>query len=121
MNEIKKSRKTRRTEAEREEWAAKWRASGKTVPVFAAEQGLASSSLYQWVRPAKAGSGKSKRGGRRKPAAKAAFHEVSVVGERVADSPSMTVALAGGRSVSFEGGPVDPRWLASVLKVVSAC
>ena len=47
MNEIKKSRKTRRTEAEREEWAAKWRASGKTVPVFAAEQGLASSSLYQ--------------------------------------------------------------------------
>ncbi len=50
MGESKRNTHSKRTKAEREEWVAEWQASGKPVRVFAAEQGLASSSLYQWVR-----------------------------------------------------------------------
>lgn len=100
---------------------AAWRASGKSVPVFAAEHGLASSSLYQWIHPPKKTSktGQSGKKGRRKASPKSSFAEVNVVGQ--ARGPAMTVALRGSHSVTFEGGPVDPAWLASVLRVVSAC
>lgn len=114
----------KRSKAERDELVAAWRASGTSVTAFAKERGLPSSSLYQWInppkprrRPAEGGS----KGRKRRPPAKAAFAEVNVVGQAAAGGPVMTIALRGGHSVSFEGGPVDPAWLASVLKVVGAC
>lgn len=109
----------RRTKAEREQWVARWRESGKSVPEFAAEHGLASSSLYQWIRPP--GTRSKKKGKSQRPPAKPAFAEVSVVGRSPTRKPAMTIGLRCGHSVTFEDGMVDPSWLASVLKVVSAC
>ncbi len=120
MDESKRKQCSKRTKAEREEWVAEWQASGKPVRVFAAEQGLASSSLYQWVRRLKTGGEKHDKKNR-KPAAQSAFTEVSIVGRPAAAPPAMTIALRGGHSVTFEGVPVDAAWLASVLKVMSAC
>jgi transposase-like protein len=114
----------KRTQAERDELVAAWRASGKSVPVFAQERGLASSSLYQWINPAKKRPRSADRGGKRpkrKPSTKAAFAQVNVIGREIAGAAVMTVALRGGHSVSFEGPAVDPRWLEAVLKVVAAC
>lgn len=116
----------KRTKAERDELVAAWRASGKSVTGFAAERGLASSSLYQWINPKKKRRRSDEGGGKRpkrSPSAptRVAFAEVSVVGQAVARGGVMTVSLRGGHSVSFEGPAVDPRWLEAVLKVVSAC
>ena len=99
---------------------AAWRASGKSVTAFAKERGLPSSSMYQWINPPKTRR-RGQAGKRRKPVSKAAFAEVAVVDSVAVSSPVLTVALRGGHSVSFEGGAVDPSWLAAVLKVVSAC
>lgn len=99
-----------------------WRASGKSVREFADGHGLAATSLYQWIHPPKRRRGLSKGGGReRKPAMKTTFTEVSIVGQAAARGPAMTIALRCGHSVTFEGPAVDPEWLGSVLKVVSAC
>jgi transposase-like protein len=113
----------RRSKAEREELVAKWRASGQSVYQFAAEHGLANSSLYQWVQAGKRRAQAKKKTGSRKrgPSSKAAFAEVSVVGQTPARPQAMTVTLRGGHSVTFEGATVDLAWLESVLKVVSAC
>lgn len=120
MEHIKKRAPIRRSKAERDELVAKWRASGQTPSRFAAEHGLASSSLHQWIA---AGRGRGTKRKGRKPGrtAKAAFTEVSAVGQIAARGSAMTVALRGGHSVTFEGGAVDPVWLESVLRVVSAC
>lgn len=93
------------------------------MPQFAAERELASSSLYQWIQAQRRGGRKQGKDGKdkQKPAPKAAFAEVNVVGQAVPRGPAMTVALRGSHSVTFEGPAVDPTWLASVLKVVSAC
>jgi hypothetical protein len=120
----KKRSITKRSKAERDEIVAAWRASGKSVPAFAAEHGLASSSLYQWINPPKPGGRARATGSKRskaRPLAKPAFAEVNIVGHTVGATPVMTVVLRGGHSVSFEGPAVDPRWLEAVLKVVSAC
>ena len=121
MDEDKRKRSAKRTQAERDEWVTKWRASGKTAPAFAAEHGLASSSLYQWIRPKKARGGEGKRNRNRKPVEKPAFTEVSVVDKAARRGAAMTVTLRGGHSVTFEGARVEPAWLGAVLKVVSAC
>ena len=120
MEQIRKRVPIRRSKAERDELVAKWSKSGKTVPQFAAEHGLASSSMYQWIQAHKGRSGKDK-GGKRKPTSRATFAEVNVVGQAAARSSALTVALRGGHSVTFEGPAIDPAWLESVLKVVSAC
>ena len=114
---------TKRSKAERDELVAAWRASGKSVPAFAAEHGLASSSLYQWINPPTKEGRATKRSSRQKSklSARPAFAEVNVVGQAAAGAPVMTVVLRGGHSVSFEGPAVDPRWLEAVLKVVSSC
>ena len=125
MEQITKRTPILRSRAEREELVSKWRASGKSVPQFAAEHGLADSSLYQWIAAKKKRDGKGKtgkgKGGKPKAAARASFAEVNVVGHGAARSPAMTVTLRGGHSVTFEGAAVDPAWLAAVLKAVSAC
>lgn len=120
MEQNKKRSSVVRSDEERDELVAKWRASGESVPRFAAKHGLASSSLYQWIAARKERRPKGK-GGKPKASSKASFAEVNVVGQVAARSPAMTVALRGGHSVTFEGPAVDPVWLASVLKVVSAC
>src|SRR5271157_2998317 len=40
-----------RSAEERERLISGWRASGRSVPVFARQEGVPSSTLYQWVRP----------------------------------------------------------------------
>jgi len=88
------------------------------------EHGLASSSLYQWIHPKRKRGTTSEEAGKsrkRKRSQEAAFTEVSVVGQVRTHASAMTVALRGGHSVTFEGAPVDPAWLGSVLRVVSAC
>ncbi len=123
MEKHSKKPPIRRSQAEREDLVAQWRASGQSVPQFAAERGLATSSLYQWIHP-RTGKGKGKGKGKttkRRPATKASFAEVNVIGPAAARNPTMTVSLRSGHSVSFEGAAVDPAWLESVLKVVAAC
>ena len=96
----------------------------ESVRDFAAEHGLPPSNLYQWIRALK--DAQSVRSGgnpvsvRRKPA-NANFAEVSVVGRAAGRGLTMTIALSGGHTVTFEGGTVDAAWLQSVLKVVRAC
>lgn len=96
-----------------------------SVPDFAAAHGLPPSNLYQWIRALKgaqaAPSGQKPARVRRRPAPKASFAEVSVVGQAAPRGLTMTIALAGGHTVTFEGGIVDAAWLHSVLKVVRAC
>jgi transposase len=123
VEQITKRAPILRSRAERDELVEKWRASGKSVPRFAAEYGLADSSLYQWIAAKKkrGEKGNTGKGTRRKPKAAATFAEVNVVGPAATRSAAMTVALRGGHSVTFEGPAVDPAWLESVLKVVSAC
>jgi transposase-like protein len=124
VDAAKKSR-TFRSRTERDELVAKWRASGMSVPDFAAAHGLPPSNLYQWIRAlkdAQASPSRSKStSARRKAAPKASFAEVSVVGQAAPRGLTMTIALAGGHTVTFEGGIVDAAWLHSVLKVVRAC
>lgn len=102
-----------------------WRASGKSVPEFAAEQGLLTSNLYRWARAQQESRrarsrGESTRGqSRRKP--KGSFAAVSVVGQAMPRTLTTTIALPGGPTVTFEGETVDVVWLQSVLKVVRGC
>ncbi len=122
--DTKKRSRTRRSKTEQGELVAAWRESGKSVSAFAAEHGLASSTLYQWIHPTKRGAKGESAGKRRKrkSSPKATFTEVSVVGQAAAArGPAMTVALRSGHSVTFECAPVDLAWLGSVLKVVSTC
>ena len=124
MEQLTKRAPILRSKAERDELVAKWRASGKSVPQFAAAHGLADSSLYQWIAAKKkrGSEGKTRKAKRGKAkAAMAAFAKVNVVGQATASGASMTVALRVGHSVTFEGPAVDLAWLESVLKVVSAC
>ena len=125
MEQITKRAPVLRSKAERDELVAKWRASGKSVPQFAAEHELADSSLYQWIAAKKKRGSKGKTRKAKRAKAKAAsrttFAKVNVVGQAATRGAAMTVALRGGHSVTFEGPAVDPAWLRSVLKVVSAC
>jgi transposase-like protein len=119
---IQKKAPIKRSKEEREELVAKWRASGKSATRFAAEHGLAHSSLYQWIHPRDYGGSKKGKDGKRKvAAAKATFAEVEVVDEVPARGPVVTVALRCGHQVTFEGTAFDAAWLESVLKVVNAC
>ncbi len=111
----------KRSKAERDKFVLAWRASGKSVTAFAAEHGLASSSLYQWIHP-QSERRKTDEGAARRGTPKAAFAEINVVGSAAAhDSSTMTIALRSGDSVTFEGAPVDVARLAAVLKVLRAC
>jgi transposase-like protein len=120
VKEIQKRAPIRRSKKERDELVAKWRASGKSVTRFAAEHGLAHTSLYQWIHPRDYGGSKKGKDGKR-TAAKATFAEVEVVGQIQARGPMVTVALRGGHQVTFEGAGIDAAWLGSVLEVVKAC
>ena len=118
----------KRSRGERDELVAQWSASGKPVPQFAAERGLAPSSLYQWVRSRKDATAKKKANKRKRRSTaakpKSAFTELRVAGQvspSATRGPAMTIALRGGHSVTFEGTAVDPTWLKSVLEVVKAC
>ena len=117
--------KPRRPRAERDALAARCEASGKSVVDFAAEHNLPTSSLYHWMSAWRASNGDEKapeqRPKRQRP--QAAFAEVKVVGRVETGDVGMTVTvvLAGGNRVIFEGQVVDPAWLGSILKVVSAC
>lgn len=121
MEPVDDNKPKRRTKAEREAWVAKWRESKQSVPAFAAKHGLASSSLYQWIKPPRGGErNKGKRTG-----GKPTFTEVKVTGVP-ASSPSVeasvTIALRGGQTITVDdASSVDPSWLAQVVKAVSAC
>ena len=127
MQVSKAKRSGNRTKAERDAWVARWRESGKSVRGFAAEHGLASSSLYQWLRASGSGAKERARGA----APKAAFAEVKVIGSTPAPASAsasascgmtLTVALRGGEAITFEGAQqLDPAWLAKVVEAVRAC
>ena len=94
--------------------------------MFAAENGIGASTLYRWLGAPKKQPTRGKEAGKRRTSkawckGASGFAEVSVVGRTTAQSPVMTIALRGGHSVTFEGGAVDPAWLGSVLRAVSAC
>ncbi len=118
--EPKKRSQTKRSKAERDELVLAWRASGKSVTAFAAEHGLPSSSLYQWIRP-RSKRHRTDRGAGKSGASKSEFAEINVLGNAGMRGPTMTVMLRSGDSVTFEGAPVDVARLAAVLKVVRAC
>jgi transposase-like protein len=95
-----------------------------SVSAFAAAHGLPSSNLYEWIRALKGTQTAQERrksaSTQRTSAPVANFAEVSVVGH-AARGLTMTIALAGGHTVTLEGGTVDAAWLQSVLKAVRAC
>ena len=121
MKPVDGNKPKRRTKAEREAWVKRWRESGRSVPAFAAEHGLASSSLYQCINPPRSAERKK----RKTRPSKAAFTEVKVTNavpvSRRAGS-SVTITLRSGHAVTVaETARVDPSWLAQVVKAVSGC
>lgn len=118
--DAKKRSRAKRAKAERDEFVVAWRASGQSVTAFAAEHGLASSSLYRWIRP-RSQQRKTDQSAGKRGVTKAAFTEINVVGNAAVRDSTMTVALRSGDSVTFQGAPVDVARLAAVLKVVRAC
>lgn len=98
----------RYTEQEREQWVARWRASGKSAREFAARHGLSAVTLYGWARPA---------AGRVQPQGFVEVHLPPAAEAPPAMQGSIEIELAGGRVVRVREH-VDLELLRAVVEVL---
>jgi len=100
----------RYTEQEREQWVARWRASGKSARAFAERHGLSAVTLYGWARAS----------GER--AQSQAFVEVQLPQAAEvtrATLGSIEIELAGGRVVRIRD-QVDVAFLRAVVDALES-
>ena len=91
---------------EREQWAARWQASGLSGREFARRHGLQVESIYRWGREFP--EAQQKRAG---------FSEVRLVPSQNDATSTVEVLLANGRIVRVRG-EVDAQLLRAVVEAV---
>lgn len=94
---------------------AECQASGLSGRAYAKRAGISVSGLSYWRKRMAA----SQEASARRDDHDAAFLPVRLGGARAADSQALEIGLVSGRVVRLTG-PVDPEWLATVVRVLES-